>query len=117
VPVDRPNFVALCEQLVVEDEQLFEGLWRTLGLSVDWDEHYTTIGPKSQLVSQVAFLRNFARGEAYLADAPTLWDVTFQTAVAQAELGGPRLRRPLPPRRLPPARRDAGVRRDDAAPS
>ena len=86
VPVDRPNFVALCEQLVVEDEKLYEGLWRTLGLSVDWDEHYTTIGPKSQLVSQVAFLRNFARGEAYLADAPTLWDVTFQTAVAQAEL-------------------------------
>ena len=27
-----------------------------------------------------------ARGEAYLAEAPTLWDVTFQTAVAQAEL-------------------------------
>jgi len=86
VPVDRPNFIALCEQLVVEDEKLFEGLWRALGLSVDWDEHYTTIGPKSQKVSQVAFLRNYARGEAYLADAPTLWDVTFQTAVAQAEL-------------------------------
>lgn len=86
VPVDRPNFVKLCEQLVVEDEKIFESLWRQLGLSVDWDEHYTTIGEKSQLVSQTAFLRNYARGEAYLADAPTLWDVTFQTAVAQAEL-------------------------------
>ena len=86
VPVDRPNFVKLCEQLVVEDEQVFEELWRTLGLSVDWKESYTTIGPKSQLVSQTAFLRNFARGEAYLADAPTMWDVTFQTAVAQAEM-------------------------------
>ena len=42
--------------------------------------------PKAQLVSQRAFLRNFARGEAYLQEAPTLWDVTFQTAVAQAEL-------------------------------
>ena len=49
-------------------------------------QHYTTIGPKSQTVSQRAFLRNFARGEAYLQEAPTLWDVTFQTAVAQAEL-------------------------------
>ena len=64
----------------------FEALWRTLGLSVDWKQDYTTIGPKSQLVSQRAFLRNFARGEAYLQQAPTLWDVTFQTAVAQAEL-------------------------------
>src|SRR5699024_10638060 len=36
--------------------------------------------------SQRAFLRNLERGEAYQQDAPTLWDVTFQTAVAQAEL-------------------------------
>ncbi len=86
VPVDRPTFVQLCEQLVQEDEQVFESLWRTLGLSVDWEQTYTTIGPVSQTVSQRAFLRNYARGEAYLQEAPTLWDVTFQTAVAQAEL-------------------------------
>ncbi len=86
VPISRPNFVELCERLAVEDEVVFERLWRTLGLSVDWAEHYTTIGPKSQLVSQTAFLRNYARGEAYLSEAPTMWDVTFQTAVAQAEM-------------------------------
>jgi valyl-tRNA synthetase len=86
VPISRPNFVELCEELVEQDEQVFEDLWRTLGLSVDWKQHYTTIGPKAQTVSQRAFLRNFARGEAYLQEAPTLWDVTFQTAVAQAEL-------------------------------
>ncbi len=86
VPVSRPNFIELCEQLVEQDEQVFESLWRTLGLSVDWKQHYTTIGPRAQEVSQRAFLRNFARGEAYLQEAPTLWDVTFQTAVAQAEL-------------------------------
>ena len=86
VPISRPNFIELCERLVEQDEEIFEQLWRTLGLSVDWKEHYTTIGPKAQTVSQRAFLRNFARGEAYLQEAPTLWDVTFQTAVAQAEL-------------------------------
>jgi valyl-tRNA synthetase len=86
VPISRPNFIELCERLVEEDEQLFESLWRTLGLSVDWTQTYTTVGPKSQAVSQKAFLRNYARGEAYLQDSPTLWDVTFQTAVAQAEL-------------------------------
>ncbi|HNJ78316.1 MAG TPA: valine--tRNA ligase, partial [Marmoricola sp.] len=86
VPVSRPNFIQLCEQLVEEDEKAFEALWRTLGLSVDWDQTYTTIGDKSRKVSQTAFLRNLARGEAYLQEAPTLWDVTFQTAVAQAEL-------------------------------
>ncbi|MCY7401666.1 MAG: valine--tRNA ligase [Nocardioides sp.] len=86
VPISRPNFVELCERLVEDDEQVFEALWRRLGLSVDWNETYTTIGPRAQKVSQTAFLRNFARGEAYLQEAPTLWDVTFQTAVAQAEL-------------------------------
>ncbi len=86
VPISRPNFIELCERLVEQDEQAFEDLWRTLGLSVDWSQHYTTIGPKARKVSQRAFLRNLARGEAYLQEAPTLWDVTFQTAVAQAEL-------------------------------
>src|SRR5690606_22746121 len=45
-----------------------------------------TIGEEAQRAAQRAFLRNLARGEAYRADAPTLWDITFRTAVAQAEL-------------------------------
>ncbi|MBC7678417.1 MAG: valine--tRNA ligase, partial [Pseudorhodobacter sp.] len=73
-------------QLTAEDEKAFEALWRTLGLSVDWAQTYTTIGPVSQRASQRAFLRNLARGEAYAQEAPTLWDVDFRTAVAQAEL-------------------------------
>ncbi|WP_127130663.1 valine--tRNA ligase [Georgenia sp. SYP-B2076] len=86
IPVSRKNFIELCQRLTAEDEQQFEALWRHLGLSVDWDHHYQTIGKDSQLVAQAGFLRNLARGEAYQAAAPGLWDVTFQTAVAQAEL-------------------------------
>ena len=85
-PISRQNFVELCERLTVEDEKLFEALWRYLGLSVDWKQHYQTIGARARKVAQAAFLRNLARGEAYQAEAPGLWDVTFQTAVAQAEL-------------------------------
>ena len=85
-PVSRRNFIELCERLTVEDEQQFEELWRTLGLSVDWSQTYRTIGDESLRASQLAFLRNVERGEAYQAQAPTLWDVTFRTAVAQAEL-------------------------------
>ncbi|GAA4266832.1 valine--tRNA ligase [Frondihabitans peucedani] len=86
LPVSRRNFVELCERLTLEDEKQFEDVWRKLGLSVDWTQTYRTIGDDSQVVAQKAFLRNLARGEAYQADAPTLWDVTFRTAVAQAEL-------------------------------
>src|ERR1700728_2630776 len=86
VPVSRRNFVELCERLTAVDERAFEEAWRRIGLSVDWSLLYTTISDSSRRVSQRAFLRNLARGEAYRAEAPTLWDVTFQTAVAQAEL-------------------------------
>ena len=86
VSISRRNFVELCLQLTTEDEKAFEHLWRTLGLSVDWAQTYTTIGPEAQRASQRAFLRNLARGEAYAQEAPTLWDVDFRTAVAQAEL-------------------------------
>ena len=86
VSISRRSFVELCLRLTEEDEKAFEQLWRTLGLSVDWAQTYTTIGPVSQRASQRAFLRNLARGEAYAQEAPTLWDVDFRTAVAQAEL-------------------------------
>jgi valyl-tRNA synthetase len=86
LPVSRPNFVELCLTLTESDEQAFEELWRTLGLSVDWSMTYTTIGPLAQRISQRSFLRLLERGAAYQLEAPTLWDVDFQTAVAQAEL-------------------------------
>ncbi len=86
VPCSRPNFVELCLALTVEDENVFEALWRRVGLSVDWSLTYATIGPRAQRTSQQAFLRDLARGDAYAAEVSTLWDVTDQTAVAQAEL-------------------------------
>ncbi|MBW3580206.1 MAG: valine--tRNA ligase, partial [Actinobacteria bacterium] len=86
VSVSRPNFIELCHTLTRQDEQVFEDLWRTLGLSVDWSMTYATISDAAQRVSQRAFLRNLARGEAYSTEAPVLWDVDFRTAVAQAEL-------------------------------
>ncbi len=86
LPISRQNFIELCEKLTEEDEKAFENLWRNLGLSVDWSQTYRTISKDAQRVSQQAFLNNLRRGEAYVSLAPTLWDVTFRTAVAQAEL-------------------------------
>jgi valyl-tRNA synthetase len=86
LPISRRYFIELCKKLTEEDEKAFENLWRTLGLSVDWKQTYRTISKEAQRVSQAAFLNNLSRGEAYQSLAPTLWDVTFRTAVAQAEL-------------------------------
>jgi valyl-tRNA synthetase len=84
-PISRRNFLELCSRQTAEDERGFEELWRRLGLSVDWSLTYTTIGARCRHVSQAAFLDLVRRDEAYSADAPTMWDVDFQTAVAQAE--------------------------------
>jgi valyl-tRNA synthetase len=86
IAVSRPNFVELCSQLTMEDEQAFEATFRRLGLSVDWSLTYATIGEQARRASQRAFLRLLGKGLAYQADAPTLWEVDFHTAVAQAEL-------------------------------
>ena len=86
VPVSRPNFIELCDEITAQDEQIFEDLFRRIGLSVDWSLLYTTISEHARRTSQRAFLDNLARGEAYTQEAPTLWDVDFGTAVAQAEL-------------------------------
>jgi valyl-tRNA synthetase len=86
VSVSRPNFIELCARLTREDEKVFESLWKHLGLSVDWSRTYATISRTAQRVSQLAFLHLARRGLAYQLEAPTLWDVDFRTAVAQAEL-------------------------------
>ena len=74
-------------RLTVEDEKAFEQLWRHLGLSVDWSMTYATIGTRraARLAADVPAAAA-ARTRAYQLEAPTLWDVDFKTAVAQAEL-------------------------------
>jgi valyl-tRNA synthetase len=86
IQVSRPNFVEQCERIAKEFERDYFELWSNLGLSVDWSQTYTTIGPHATRTSQAGFLRLFDAGLAYRVDSPTLWDIDFKTAVAQAEL-------------------------------
>jgi valyl-tRNA synthetase len=86
IPVSRPNFQELCGRVVEQLEQAYFDLWSTVGLSVDWSHNYRTVGPRATRASQFGLLRLLRRGLAYRAESPTLWDVDFQTAVAQAEM-------------------------------
>ncbi|HEV3473288.1 MAG TPA: valine--tRNA ligase [Actinomycetota bacterium] len=86
--VSRRNFIELCDRVITEDEKVFKDLFQRLGLSVDWDAtySYTTIDERCRRVSQASFLKLVEKGEAELRDAPTMWDIDFQSAVAQAEV-------------------------------
>ena len=104
VPISRPNFVELCEQLVVEDEKVFESLWRTLGLSVDWEQTYTTIGPAAadgvpaRLPAQLRPRRGLPAGGA---------DAVGRHLPDRRRAG--RARGAGVPRRLPPGRLPRGL--------
>ncbi len=84
--ISRPSFIQLCRRVTEEDEKAFEALWRRLGLSVDWRQRYATIDDHCRRVAQLSFRDLFDKGHLYSTYAPTLWDVDFQTAVAQAEI-------------------------------
>jgi len=86
VSISRKNFVELCVELTAIDEEAFKQLWRAIGVSIDWSFEYSTISKDAQTVSQRAFLQMVTRQEVYSAEAPTLWDIDFRTAVSQAEL-------------------------------
>jgi valyl-tRNA synthetase len=84
--VSRADFIELCLALTAEDEQAFKALWQRLGLSVDWQLEYSTISARSRRLAQWSFLDLHRKGHVYQEEAPTLWDVDFRTAVAQAEV-------------------------------
>ena len=86
VNVSRSDFIGFCLKLTVEDERAFKELWRRIGLSVDWKQEYSTIDPRCRHIAQLSFLDLYRKGHIYALQAPAMWDVDFQTAVAQAEV-------------------------------
>lgn len=84
--VSRQNFIEACSILTIEDEKNFEKLWRHLGLSLDWNEQYATIDNHCRQISQASFLDLVQKNLCYNIESPTMWDVDFKSAVAQAEL-------------------------------
>ncbi len=86
LPVSRANFIELCDEVTKEDEEAFRRLWTRLGLSYDWAQEYATIDEHCRRTSQFSFLDLLEKGEIYQAERPVMWDVDFQTAIAQAEV-------------------------------
>jgi valyl-tRNA synthetase len=84
--VSRKNFVELCDEVTKMDEVQFKELFTRLGLSVDWREEYATINRASRRTAQLSFLDLFSKGHLYQSSSPSLWDIDFQTAIAQAEV-------------------------------
>ena len=84
--INRQNFIEMCHKVTKKDEIVFKDLFRRMGYSIDWQDEYATIDNKSRYIAQSSFIDLFNKKHVYQSNAPTMWDVDFQTAVAQAEI-------------------------------
>ena len=82
----REEFVGICREVVVEAEEEFRRLFKSVALSIDWNQEYQTISDNSTAISQMSFLDLVEKDRAYRKLQPTLWDPIDATALAQAEV-------------------------------
>lgn len=84
--MSRQEFVDVCQEVIVQEEEKFKELFDGIGLSVDWDQKYRTIDPIAIRLSQLSFLDLFSKKQIYRDSQPMLWDPVDQTALAQADI-------------------------------
>ena len=83
--ISREDFIELCLKETEEVRAIFKELWQRIGLSVDWDQTYSTINTHCQTISQTSFIDLYEKGKMKHVDAPTTWCPKCQTAIAQAD--------------------------------
>lgn len=82
----RKDFIDLCRQTVCKAQEEFIALFQAIGLSIDWQQNYSTIEDRVCKLSQLSFLDLYDKGHIYRALQPVTWDTLDQTALAQAEI-------------------------------
>jgi len=84
--LSRSEFIKRCLQVSHEAEAEFKKLWQAMGLSVDWNNCYSTIAPNVRKLSQESFVELYKKGFVYRKNEPALYCAQCRTSVAQAEL-------------------------------
>ncbi len=84
--MSRNDFVKLCVKTVSEIKPDFVNDWKIIGMSCDFSEAYSTIDPHCVKTSQKSFIDLYNKNLVYKHEAPSMWCVHCQTAIAQAEL-------------------------------
>lgn len=84
--IGREKFVELCLSTTEEMKIKFVQLWRTLGLSAELENTYSTISSDVQRIAQQSFIELVRKNYAYIKKEPALYCTQCRTTVAQAEL-------------------------------
>ena len=84
--ITRPEFVELCLKETKLGAQTYRDLWEALAISVDWNETYSTIDPRSQRTSQTSFVDLHEKGLIQRRVEPIQYCFNCQTSLAQADV-------------------------------
>tara|TARA_Y100000034_G_scaffold89158_1_gene107203 strand:- start:39493 stop:41943 length:2451 start_codon:yes stop_codon:yes gene_type:complete len=85
--MERDEFRKFClKTLDTELRPKYIADWKKIGVSADYDIHYTTIDSHSQKISQKSFIDLYKDGREYQKEAPTMWCPKCHMAIAQVEL-------------------------------
>jgi len=79
------EFVKSCLEATEKYKKAYEGLWRSVGMSVDWRLEYSTISPEVQKLVQSTFRELHEKELIYKKNAPALYCSECHTSFAQAE--------------------------------
>jgi len=83
---DLEEFTKTCLEVTEHYRHIYEQLWRSIGLGVDWRLEYSTISPEVQKISQASFKELFDKNLIYKKKSPALFCTECQTSIAQAEI-------------------------------
>ncbi|MEO0605037.1 MAG: class I tRNA ligase family protein, partial [Myxococcota bacterium] len=84
--ISRSDFRALCLAETTRGARIYEALWRSLGLSVDWSLRYSTIDEHSRRTAQRSFVELAERGHIVRDTTPVMWDPVSRSSLAQADV-------------------------------
>jgi len=84
--MQRADFIELCNKTIKEIKTNFIQDWKNIGMSCDFSKPYSTIDPHCIKTSQKSFIDLFKKSLVYQQEAPSMFCVNCQTAIAQAEL-------------------------------
>ncbi len=84
--VGREKFIEMCHEVIEKSKQEFKELFKSIGISYDWNLEYHTISKEAVTLSQMSFIDLYNKGYAYRKMQPILWDPVDKTAIAQAEI-------------------------------
>ena len=86
--MNRSEYIKLCLSTLKKLKKPFIQDWKNMGISCDFNYSFSSIDDHARKIAQKTFIELYNQKRAYRMESPVLWDIVFQSAVAQAELEG-----------------------------